>query len=133
VRRAPTGEIPKMKKILVIDDETTTLQMMKLFLGACGYDVLTAENAESGLEIFEKELPPIVLTDIKMPGRDVFSVLKMIKAIRPETEVMVVTGHGDKELRKKAFELEVAEFFNKPLDTEAFDAALRKIEKKIGI
>lgn len=64
-----------------------------MILGACGYKVLTAENAESGLEIFEKELPPIVLTDIKMPGRDVFSILKTIKAIRPETEVMVVTGH----------------------------------------
>ena len=104
-----------------------------MILGACGYKVLTAENAESGLEIFEKELPPIVLTDIKMPGRDVFSILKTIKAIRPETEVMVVTGHGDKELKKKAFDLEVAEFFNKPLDTEALDAALKKIEKKIGI
>lgn len=122
-----------MKKILVIDDEVPTLQMMKLFLGACGYRVLTAENAESGLEIFEKELPPIVLTDIKMPGRDVFSILRTIKAIRPETEVIVVTGHGDKELKKKAFDLEAAEFFNKPLDTEALDRALKKIEKKISI
>jgi len=106
--------------------------MVELFLGACGYTVLTAENAESGLKIFEKELPPIVLTDIKMPGRDVFSILRTIKAIRPETEVMVVTGHGDKELKKKAFDLEAAEFFNKPLDTEALDAALKKIEKKIS-
>ena len=122
-----------MKKILVIDDEMTTLQMMKLFLGACGYEVLTAENADAGLEVFEKELPPIVLTDIKMPGRDVFSVLKIIKAMRPQTEVMVVTGHGDKELRKRAFDLEAAEFFNKPLDTDALDAALKRIEKKIGI
>ena len=103
-----------MKRILIIDDEITTLQMMKFFLGACGYEVLTAENADSGLEIFEKELPPIVLTDIKMPGRDVFSVLKTIKAMRPETEVMVVTGHGDKALRKKAFDLDAAEFFSKP-------------------
>jgi YesN/AraC family two-component response regulator len=126
-------EETEMKKILVIDDEMTTLQMMKLFLGACGYEVLTAENADSGLEVFEKELPPIVLTDIKMPGRDVFSVLKIIKAMRPQTEVMVVTGHGDKELRKRAFDLEAAEFFNKPLDTDALDAALKRIEKKIGI
>ena len=121
-----------MKKILIIDDEKTTLQMMKFFLGACGYEVLTAENADSGLEIFEKELPPIFLTDIKMPGRDVFSILKMIKSIRPETEVMVVTGHGDKDLKKKAFDLEASEFFNKPLDTDALDAALKKIEKRLA-
>jgi len=122
-----------MKKILIIDDEKTTLQMMKFFLGACGYEVLTAENADLGLEIFEKELPPIVLTDIKMPGRDGFSILKMIKSMRPETEVMVVTGHGDKDLKQKALDLEAAEFFNKPLNTDALDAALKKIEKKIGI
>ena len=45
----------------------------------------------------------------------------------------MVTGHGDKELRKKAFDLDAAEFFNKPLDTDALDAALKRIEKKIGI
>ena len=45
---------------------------------------------------------------------------------------MVVTGHGDKELKKKAFDFQAAEFFNKPLDTEALDRALKRIEKKIS-
>ena len=119
-----------MKKILVIDDEVPTLQMLKLFLEACGYIVLTAENADSGLEIFEREKPPIVLTDIKMPGKDGFSILKTIKEMRPETEVMVITGHGDKDLAKQAFDLNATEFFNKPLDTDALDAALTRLEEK---
>ena len=119
-----------MKKILVIDDEVPTLQMLKLFLEACGYEVLTAENADSGLEIFEREKPPIVLTDIKMPGKDGFSILKTIKEKRPQTEVMVITGHGDKDLAKQAFDLEATEFFNKPLDTDALDAALTRLEEK---
>jgi len=59
-----------------------------------GYEVLTAEDGKSGLEIFAKESPPIVLTDIKMPGMDGIEVLKRIKEISPETEVIVVTGHG---------------------------------------
>lgn len=119
-----------MKKILVIDDEVPTLQMLKLFLEACGYIVLTAENADSGLKIFESEKPPIVLTDIKMPGKDGFSILKTIKEMRPETEVMVITGHGDKDLAKQAFDLNATEFFNKPLDTDALDAALTRLEEK---
>ena len=119
-----------MKKILVIDDEVPTLQMLKLFLEACGYIVLTAENADSGLKIFEREKPPIVLTDIKMPGKDGFSILKTIKEMRPETEVMVITGHGDKDLAKQAFDLNATEFFNKPLDTDALDAALTRLEEK---
>ena len=119
-----------MKKILVIDDEVPTLQMLKLFLEACGYEVLTAENADSGLEIFEREKPLIVLTDIKMPGKDGFAILKTIKEKRPQTEVIVITGHGDKDLAKQAFDLDATGFFNKPLDTDALDAALTRLEEK---
>ncbi len=120
-----------MKKILVIDDEAPTLEMLRLFLGACGYEVLIAKNEAEGLDIFRKETPPIVLTDIKMPGKDGFSILKSIKAMKPETEVIMITGHGDKDLAKKAFELDASDFFNKPLDTEALEAALKRLEEKL--
>jgi len=122
-----------MTKILVIDDEIPTLDMLQLFLSACGYTVLIAENEAKGIEIFEKEDPPIVLTDIKMPVRDGFSVLKKIKSMRPQTEVIVITGHGDKDLAQRAFELKACEFFNKPLDTDALDAALKRAEKRLGL
>ena len=120
-----------MKKILVIDDEVPTLEMLKLFLGACGYQVLIASNEAEGLEIFRKEVPPIVLTDIKMPGKDGFSILKSIKEMRPKTEVIVITGHGDSDLAKKAFELQASEFFNKPLDTEALEQTLKRLEQRL--
>ena len=123
-----SGEV---KKILVIDDEVPTLEMLRLFLGACGYQVFTASSEPEGLEIFEKETPPIVLTDIKMPGKDGFAILKSIKELRPETEVIVITGHGDKDLAKKALELEASDFFNKPLDTEALEQALKRIEERL--
>ena len=70
-----------MTKILVIDDEKPTLTMFRLFLGAYGYEVLIAENGAEGLEIFKKERPSIVLTDIKMPGIDGLLVLQQIKQI----------------------------------------------------
>jgi YesN/AraC family two-component response regulator len=120
-----------MKKILVIDDEKSTLSMCRLFFGAYGYQVFTAENAEIGLDIFNKEKPPIVMTDIKMPGPDGFSLLKRIKEIAPETEVIVITGHGDKELAEKAFELDASAFLSKPLNTEEIELALKRAEQKI--
>ncbi len=120
-----------MKKILVIDDEAPTLEMLRLFLGACGYQVLVAKNEAEGLDIFRKEIPPIVLTDIKMPGKDGFSILKSIKAMQPDTEVIVITGHGDRDLEKKAFELNASDFFKKPLDTEALETALKRLEEKL--
>lgn len=120
-----------MKKILVIDDEAPTLEMLKLFLGACGYQVFVANNEAEGLDIFRKESPPIVLTDIKMPGKDGFSILESIKEMQPETEVIVITGHGDKDLEKRAFELNASAFFKKPLDTEALEKALKGLEEKL--
>ncbi len=122
-----------MKKILIIDDETPTLEMLELFLGVLGYSVLTATNEADGFEIFEREEPPIILTDIKMPGKDGLALLERVKAVRPETEVIVITGHGDQDLAKRAFDLNATEFMNKPLDTDALEEILEKLEKKLGI
>ena len=121
-----------MTKILIIDDEQPTLQMLSLFLEACGYQVLTAENETKGLEIFRRELPPIVLTDIKMPGKDGFEVLRRVKAIAPTTDVIVITGHGDKDLARQALDLEASAFFNKPLDTDALEKAIGEIQARLA-
>jgi YesN/AraC family two-component response regulator len=119
-------------KVLVIDDEQPTLSMFQLFLGAYGYQVLTAQNGSEGIEIFKKEQPPIVLTDIKMPGMDGLAVLKQIKQINPNTEVIVITGHGDMELAKQALDLDAVDFINKPIKKEALDEALNKAWAKLG-
>lgn len=121
-----------MSTILIIDDELPTLQMLSLYLEACGHKVLTAENETQGLEVFKRERPPIVLTDIKMPGRDGLDVLRQIKSLSPQTEVMVITGHGDKALAQQALELKASAFFNKPLDTEALDRAIKEIEQRLN-
>ena len=116
-------------KVLIIDDEKPTLAMFGLFLEAYGYEVLTAENGEDGIVVFEAENPSIVFTDIKMPGMDGFEVLKRIKRISPDAVVIVITGHGDKELAKKALDLKATDFIHKPVRKEALDAALEKAEK----
>lgn len=120
-----------MKKILVIDDERPTLTMFRLFLGVYGFDVLMAENGLEGIEIFEKERPPIVITDIKMPGIDGFEVLRRIKEMSPETDVIVVTGHGDMDLAIQALNLNATDFINKPIQKAALDAALSRAEERL--
>ncbi len=122
-----------MSKILVIDDEEPTLAMFRLFLGAYGYDVLTAENGAKGIEIFEDKRPSIVLTDIKMPGINGFEVLKKIKEIDPNTEVIVITGHGDMDLALEALNLNAADFVNKPIQRSALDAALKRAEERLRL
>jgi YesN/AraC family two-component response regulator len=121
-----------VEKILVIDDEKPTLSMFRLFLDAYGYRVYTAENGADGLEIFQKEKPAIVLTDIKMPGVDGLAVLQQIKEIAPETAVIVITGHGDTDLAEQAVALHAVDFINKPIKKEALDAALEKARQELA-
>ena len=121
-----------MNKVLVIDDEKATLSMFRLFLEAYGYLVLTAENGTAGIEIFAKERPSIVITDIKMPGIDGLAVLQRIKDLDPQAGVIVITGHGDAELAQRALENDAVDFIPKPINRKALDAALKKAEKWVA-
>jgi anti-anti-sigma factor len=120
-----------MKKILVIDDEKPTLNMFRLFLKAYGYEVLLAENGLQGLDIFRQEGPPIVLTDIKMPGLDGLEVLRQVKEIAPRTEVIVISGHGDMDLAMRALQLNASDFLSKPVQKSELDIALKRAEERL--
>jgi anti-anti-sigma factor len=122
-----------MHKILVVDDEKSTLSMFNLFLSAYGYTVLTAENGTEGLQLFEKEKPPIVITDIKMPGVDGIELLRQIKELDEMTEVIMITGHGDMELAVKALDLDATDFINKPIQRPALDSALKRAEYRLKV
>ena len=122
-----------MPKILVIDDEKPTLSMFRLFLEAWGYLVLTAENGAEGLDIFRKEKPDIVITDIKMPGIDGLTVLQHIIDINPKAVVIVITGHGDTDLAQRALDCQAVEFIHKPIKKESLEAALKKAGKRLDL
>ncbi len=122
-----------MEKILVIDDEKTTLRMFSLFLENFGYEMLGAESGEEGLEIFKKERPNLVLTDIKMPTMDGIEVLQRIKELAPDTEIIVITGHGDMDLALKALNLDAADFVSKPIKHSDLNQALERAKSKLEI
>jgi len=120
-------------KLLVIDDEESTRDLLRITLESDGYEVLTAEDGPSGLEIFTKDNPPIVLTDIKMPGMDGIEVLRRVKEHNKDAEVIVITGHGEMNLAINALQLEASDFINKPISDAALAVALRRAKEKIWI
>jgi signal transduction histidine kinase len=98
-----------------------------------GYEVLTASNGEEALDIFRKSQPEIVLTDIKMPGIDGIQLLRKIKEELPESEVIMITGHGDMELAIQSLKHEASDFITKPIHDEALDIALKRASDKITV
>lgn len=122
-----------MTKILVIDDERPILEMLKISLSSEGYDVLTAENGEKALEIFNEQCPKLVLTDIKMSGIDGIEVLKRIKALNKEVEVIVITGHGDMDTAIAALQHGASDFVTKPLRDEVLMVSIERAKKKLAM
>jgi DNA-binding NtrC family response regulator len=122
-----------MKKVLVVDDERPILDMLDLSLSSEGYEVVTAESGEKALEIFEKQRPKLVLTDIKMPGIDGIEVLKRIKKIDSQVEVIVITGHGDMNTAVGALKHGASDFVTKPLRDEVLMVSIERAWKKIAM
>jgi|LGOV01.1.fsa_nt_gb signal transduction histidine kinase len=120
-----------MSKVLLIDDEEPIRKIVGLYLRTKGYEVFTAADGQKGIELFQRESPPIVLTDIKMPGMDGIEVLKRIKQISPETEVIIITGHGDMDLAIQSLQLDASDFITKPVGSEALSVALKRAEERL--
>jgi len=114
------------KKILLVDDEEGIRKVLAISLRDKGYEVFTAEGGDSALQIVEKYEPSVVLTDIKMPGMDGIELLQKIKSDRPETEVIMITGHGDMELAIQSLKFDATDFITKPIRDEVLEIALKR-------
>ena len=121
------------EKILLVDDEEGIRKVLGIYLTDGGYIVSTAESGEEALKIFRKIHPPIVLTDIKMPGMDGIELLRNIKAESPDTEVIMITGHGDIDLTIKSLQYDAADFITKPINDEALEVALKRARERIAM
>jgi PAS domain S-box-containing protein len=119
------------RKLLLVDDEEGIRKVLGIALSDSGYQVFTAENGEQALKIFRKEIPPIVLTDIKMPGMDGIELLQKIKHENPDTEVIMITGHGDMDLAIKSLKHRAIDFVTKPINDDVLEIALNRAHEKI--
>jgi len=122
-----------MDKLLLIDDEPDILRVLGISLKADGYEVIPAINGVEGLKEFSLHKPSIVITDIKMPGMDGIEVLEKIKEIDPDTEVIIITGHGDIDNAIESLKYGASDFINKPVRDEALSIALTRAKEKLDI
>lgn len=107
-----------MKKgisILIVDDEASITDALNLLFRAEGYDVSTAHNLEVGLAKFEREPVDLVITDLSLGGLE---LLKSVKAKRPTTEVVIITGYGTVPQAVEATKAGAFYFLEKPFEPE---------------
>jgi PAS domain S-box-containing protein len=119
------------KRILLVDDEEGIRKVLQIALADVGYQVLTACDGKQALEMFHQYNPPIIITDIKMPVMDGIDLLKHIKRENSETEVIMLTGHGDMDLAIECLKLEATDFITKPINDDVLEISLKRANERI--
>jgi len=114
-------------KILVVDDDPVVCRSFDRVLTSKGYAVITAESGEEALRKLNEEKYDAVYTDIRMPGMNGLEVAENIKARRPWTPVVIITGYGTEAAETRAKAAGVASFLRKPLSPEMIEDSARDV------
>ena len=118
-------------KILLADDEQSMREFLEIMFKKEGYHVSLASNGEEVLKLAEKEIFDLVLLDIRMPRLDGISVLKKLKAISPETIVIMITAYASADTAIKAMKEGAYDYITKPFKVEEIKLIIKNaLEKK---
>src|SRR6202048_4051442 len=116
-------------RVLVCDDVEANVKLLEAKLSSEYFDVLTAYNGPTALEIAETELPDVILLDVMMPRMDGFEVCRQLKANRRTVDVPVVmvTALSDTANRLRGLEPGPDDFLTKPVNDVALFARVRSL------
>jgi two-component system response regulator HydG len=113
-------------KALVIDDDRAILDACQQVLSRLGYEVALAATGGEGLSLAAQEFFDLVLLDLVMPDQNGVEVLKRLKAIQPQTQVIIITGHGSIAAAVETVKLGAFDFLPKPFTPDE----LRQVVKR---
>ena len=122
--------LPTEWKIILIDDEQDIRDVVSMTLRDAGYEVFTAEDGKTGLDLCMGKNPQIVITDIRMPGMDGLKVLEILKDKSPDIEVIVATAFGEMDVAVRALQLDASDFITKPVSHDALFMALKRAKER---
>ncbi|NMF88275.1 sigma-54-dependent transcriptional regulator [Aromatoleum petrolei] len=118
--------------ILIVDDEALYRQLLTSRLGRAGYGLSEAADGEAALECAQQGGVDLALVDIKMPGIDGIEVLKRLKQLDPQIEVVILTGHGNVDSAISAMKLGAFDYLSKPYKLTELDIVVeRALEKRM--
>lgn len=116
-----------MLSLLIVEDEKNIAHLMGDILAPLFYEVHYAQDGLSGLNKFKKLRPDIVICDVLMPLKDGLSLAKSIKDLSPNTPIIVISAHSDKEKLLKAIDVNVNKYLIKPVIPEELIASVKSL------
>jgi two-component system response regulator PilR (NtrC family) len=122
--RAPAeGPLPR---ILIVEDEASLREMLRIVLRRDGYDVMTAEDGRTAIGLLQRERVDLLLSDIRMTDVDGVEVLKAAKALNRDVVAFMMTAFASTETAVEALRLGAADYFIKPFSMEELRFKIRQ-------
>lgn len=115
-----------MIKILLVDDEPTLLKILAWRLETQGFKINPASSAEEALDKYQQAKPDLIISDIRMPGRDGICLIKEIQNQDPNIPCILMSGHSDFNLEKETHKIIKCDFIAKPIN---FDKLIHLIKQ----
>jgi CheY-like chemotaxis protein len=121
-------EVPNPKaRILAVDDEAVVLDSFRRILVLEGFSVDTVEHGPEALGLVQRHDYDFVFTDLKMPDMDGVEVVKSVKYLRPDVDVVVITGYGSIETAVQTLQQGACEYVQKPFTADELGEFAKKL------
>ena len=119
-----------MEKILVVDDEQSLRDVLSIMLKRAGYAVTSAMDGEEAIELLNREIFDLVITDLRMPKINGMEVLKAVKSVSPETVVLIITAFATADSAVEAMKQGAYDYLTKPFQVDEVQLIIRNALEK---
>lgn len=122
-----------MSKILIVDDEQSMRDVLKIMLKKEGYEVIAVEDGQEACQAINEDIYDLVITDMKMPGMSGLEVLRHAKQVSPDTLVLMITAFSSTEDAVVAMKQGALDYITKPFEIEKIKLVIRNalVRKKL--
>ncbi len=133
----PTYDCPERLdglKVLVVDDEADTRELLKVGIGQCGAEVVTAGSAQEALEVISEQSPDLLISDIGMPGEDGYELIRKVRALPPrrgrKIPAIALTAYARTEDRMRALRAGYQSHIAKPVELAELLTVMASLVKR---
>lgn len=102
-------------RLMIVEDNVDVLEAYRLYFKSKVRELFTARTGEEAILTFRREKPGMIFVDLMLPDMSGLDVVRHVKALSPETRVVVVTGHAEESLQEIAGDLQVERYVRKPV------------------
>lgn len=125
--KSKVGMNSALPTILIVDDDAAQRKVLSDFLSHHGYQIAQAGSAEEALAQAKRLQPPIVLLDVRLPGRSGLEILPELKALLPSAAIILITAYGEVRQAVAAMKAGASDYLTKPLDLDELLAVVADV------